>query len=56
MFPRNTFIQPYQAPQLPPPLAAHIQSPPGYNEIDKRFNNLERSQNSLEKVMSTMAE
>ena len=56
MFPGNTSLQPYQAPRLPPPPVAHTQSPPGYNEIDKRFNNLERSQNSLEKVMRTMAE
>jgi len=49
-------MQLYQAPMLPPSRLAHTQSPPGYNEIDKRFNNLERSQNSLEKVMRTMVE
>jgi len=56
MFPGNTSIQPYQAPRLFPPPVAHTQSPLGYNEVDKKFNNLERSHNSLEKVMRTTAE
>jgi len=56
MFPGNTSIHPYQAPRLPPPLVAYTQSSLGYNEVDKRFNNLKRLHNSLEKVMRAMAE
>ena len=41
--PGNTFIQPYQGAPRPPPPVAHTQLPPGYNEIDKRFNNLKTS-------------
>ena len=56
MFPGNTSAQPYQEIPRPPPPVSHMQIPPCYDEIDKRSNNLERSQNSLEKVMRTMAE
>jgi len=56
MFPENTSMQPYQGvPKYLPPVA-HTQLPPSYNEIDKKSNNLEGSQNSLKKVMRTMAE
>ena len=56
MFPGNTSVQPYQGVPRPPHPVAHAQLSPGYNAIDKRFNNLQTSQNSLEKVMRTMAE
>jgi len=43
MFSENTPIQPYHGIPRPPPPISYTQPPLGYTEIDKRFNNLEKS-------------
>ena len=58
-FPRPTFSGVSNAPRPPPPVAQG-QPPPGYTELDRKINNVERMINAnnanMEKMMRIMTE